>query len=104
MTSDVKVGERVYALASRDGGKVQAFGGGTLMGENVVPKGRGLFGVDIDGLTNICIVLDTGERVFGHECYWGAEDSILEKIKGDTVELITIADYYGIIAGKDVKK
>jgi len=45
-------------------------------------------------MTNVCIELDTGEVVYGHECWWGAEESVLRQYEGVEMQLITIADYY----------
>lgn len=86
--------QRVYALASKKDNEVVAFGYGVVVGEKEIPKGRGFMGMDIEGRTNVCIKLDTGEEVFGHECWWGDVEKMEEQIKGCNITLITIDDYY----------
>jgi hypothetical protein len=88
------IGDRCFAIASRKGNVVRVFGYGTYAGHQEVPVGRGPFGIDMPGFTNVCIDLDTGERVFGHECWWGVAEVVEPKIAGCEIQNITIDDYY----------
>lgn len=83
---------RCYAIASADKDVVRAFGGGVYGGYRKVPEGRGFLG--IEGLENVCIDLDSGETVFGHECWWGDEEAALKAVGNRKIKLVTIADYY----------
>lgn len=86
------IGERVLAVAGMQDGVVRSFGEGTYQGRQPVPEGRGNLG--IDGWTNHCIDLDSGETVYGHECWWGPPDKMTAMIGEARVEMITIDDYY----------
>jgi threonine dehydrogenase-like Zn-dependent dehydrogenase len=62
-----QVGDRVIAIAGMKDGVCRSFGEGTYQGRQLVPDDRS-WG---DGHQNHCIQLDSGETVFGHECWWG---------------------------------
>ena len=43
------------------------------------------------GLSSPCILLDSGERVYGCECWWGGEDQVKEAEKEcHTIEIISV--------------
>lgn len=88
-----QVGERVFAICgTNDDGIVEVFGGGVYIGHQRPPSGP--FGLSLDdlgkGYTNPCIALDSGKRVFGFECWWGAEDTVRRSLEGRTTITVDI--------------
>ena len=80
----VKIGERVGAIISAKDGVVRFAGYGTLVGYE---------DIEIDGLeiNNPKIVLDSGESIYGIECWWGSEDMIKMNIQSyDALEYVDI--------------
>jgi hypothetical protein len=75
----MKVGERAGAIQSLDStaGIVNLYGYGVYEGYLPLPKRfDGLSGVE-----NPCILLDSGERVYGMECWWAEEARIKEMVE-----------------------
>jgi len=69
---------RVVAIACVKDGAVYSFGAGTYVGDEVPPpEVIGPFGQVI--LPNPKIELDSGEVVWGCECYWGPEKKMRER-------------------------
>ena len=71
-------GERAGAIQSFEDGSLRIFGYGTFEGEVVPEEGLGgmLEFIRSNGMTNPRILLDSGERVYGAECWWGPEEDI----------------------------
>lgn len=92
----MEINERVGAVASRIGNKAVIFGYGIYEG-NKIPDTDDVtfFGQSLKqiGLSNPCILLDSGERVYGCECWWGAEDKVKENLKDCEIEIITPSQY-----------
>lgn len=91
-----KPGERVGALVSIDGDVANLLGYGIYVGDEVPPDmGKGSF----TGLmhsakaTNPKLVLDTGDVVWGCECWWGSEQAIKKRLESLQVKEVRIADF-----------
>jgi hypothetical protein len=80
--SSYEIGQRVGAISNSKGDTVYMFGWGTYQGEEVPPVGTpGPFGMDASQVgPNPKILLDSGDVVFGCQCWWGAEEVIKRKI------------------------
>lgn len=91
----MKKGDRVLAFAGRNSsGAIESFGSGVYEGEEVPPEGViGPFGEMTT--PNPKILLDTGEVVWGCECWWGPEDKVKERYltQGVIVVPITPQEY-----------
>ena len=88
----MKAGDRVGAVASSKDGTVNIFGYGVYEGDEVPPPDiMGPFG-PMTG-KNPKILLDSGEVVWGCECWWGAEEVIRNKIAGMKISEITPTQY-----------
>lgn len=89
----VKVGARVIAISHIEKGKVFSFGEGVYEGDEV-PEGDNLVGflpmLRDEGVTNPVILLDTGKRVYGCECWWGSMEEVKEKLYLEDVEIILV--------------
>src|SRR5690349_638265 len=99
-------GERVGALVGSDPNTkvVQVFGYGVYEGD-FVPEHRGEKSLATwsheAGIPNPRIRLDSGEVVYGAECWWGPEDDIRKRVErlekvGFTVETVTVASALGV--------
>ncbi len=75
--------ERVGAIRSADDETVQFFGYGVHIGDRLPPD----FPVE-----NPCIRLDTGQLVWGYECWWGTEEKVKKLIGGRNVEMVDVSD------------
>ena len=71
-----KKGTRVIALVSVKAGVVESFGAGEYVGDEIPPKEIGGFNM---GAPNPKILLDSGETVWGCECWWGPEEQIRKR-------------------------
>lgn len=89
-----KVGDRVGAIMSGDANTIKLFGYGTFAGDAVPPPGVMFMGIDFheEGIPNPKIDLDSGEAVFGCECWWGPEDAIKAKIGDRKVVMVSITE------------
>ena len=78
-----KIGERVGAILSGEGDTCYFIGYGIYEGDFIPESNIGGFGKLLKevGITNPRIKLDNGGYVYGCECWWGAEDSIRERLK-----------------------
>lgn len=90
------VGTRVGAILSADQDEVNFLGYGVYEGEFVpdvdIPGFPGLLAEM--GIPNPRIRLDSGETVYGCECWWGEEDKIREKVEdGRKVNHVSVADF-----------
>lgn len=96
MSNAKKPGMRVGAVVSvEDENKlINLFGYGVYSGDEPLPEEFG----ELKGLPNPKILLDTGETVWGCECWWGSEPKMKQHIetlqaKGYTIKTWTRADY-----------
>lgn len=89
-----KINERVGAILSADKNEVRLFGYGVYQGDKVSPKGRPSpagFLAEAER-PNPEILLDSGETVYGCECWWGPEDVVKQKIGEWTERIVSISD------------
>ena len=102
------VGDRVGAIkGTNPDGSVSFFGWGVYEGDREpLPETIFMFlpwkdrGIDLEGLTNPCILLDSGERVFGCECWWGSEAGVQSMLLGKTVVPVSITEERARIAAE----
>ncbi len=88
-----EIGTRVGAIASANKDEVHLFGYGVYEGDHEPPPNvMGPFGY-MKGLTNPKILLDSGEVVWGCECWWGPEDQVKASIGDRKVVVITPEEY-----------
>jgi hypothetical protein len=92
----VKVGDRVGCFLSVVRPKALLLGYGTYVGEEVPPnEGLGSLTGYLSGqrLANPKIVLDSGDVVWGCECWWGPEEEIMAECATlDQVVEISVED------------
>lgn len=69
----VNVGERVGAIKCAGNGVIEFYGFGVY---------EGFFEHPEFGLHNPKILLDSGDVIWGLECFWGSEENIRKKIEG----------------------
>lgn len=88
-----QIGERVGAISTYSNGKMVLFGYGTYEGEHV-PETDDIkfFGFSLKQINqpNPRIKLDSGEIVWGCECWWGSEEEIKE-MEAQATEVTTIS-------------
>lgn len=79
----VKVGDRVGAICSGKGDTIKIYGFGTFEGNHIPEEAVGPFAEAMRELKveNPRIRLDSGEVVYGCECWWGPENAIREKLE-----------------------
>lgn len=82
-----KMGMRVGAVLSADENIVKFLGYGTYAGEEIPPDG---FLHDI-GVSNPKIILDNGDVVWGHQCWWGDEEKVKRVIGEREVVVVSLA-------------
>jgi hypothetical protein len=89
-----EIGDRVGAILSANSTEVHLFGYGVYQGDEVPPEGTGGMGALLReaGVKNPKILLDSGEVVWGCECWWGAEQKIVDCIKGRAVVIVNPKD------------
>lgn len=81
-----KVGDRVVALLSSNQHVIRSFGEGVYDGDFDVEVAPGVV------IPNPRITLDTGEIVWGFECWWGPAAFFKDFVGNRTVEKVTVAD------------
>lgn len=88
------VGERVGAILSADENAVQFLGWGTRVEDRVPTEAVGIIAdlLTETDTTNPCIELDSGEVVYGCECWWGPEDTIKGHFEGREVVEVSITE------------
>lgn len=71
------IGERVGALLKGDSNCIWLFGYGVYAGEQIPEPSLNvrMFGAPMDH-ANPCIVLDSGKKVYGCECWWAGEADV----------------------------
>ena len=84
------IGDRVGAILSADSENVNLFGYGIRL-EDEIPVGAGGMGSMLAGagMKNPTILLDSGEKVFGCECWWASEEEVKSMIADRTVTIIS---------------
>ena len=95
------IGSRAGAVAYSDNKKRElvVFGFGVYEGEHTPPPDVTFMGMPYDSeFTNHRIKLDSGEHVFGFECWWGSEEAIKKNIEeyqksGFAIKTITVKEY-----------
>lgn len=88
-----KVGDRVMALVSASEGVVLSLGEGVLVAEEVPPLGIGLDMLAKFGRPNPTILLDSGEKVYGAEMWWGSVEAVKKKFAGWEFKAVTVAEF-----------
>jgi len=88
----VKIGGRVGAVLSSEKGKVKFFGYGVYIGDEIPPEEAGGGGQALNEIQmkNPCILLDSGKKVFGCECWWGSEETIKKDLEGREIIMVDI--------------
>ena len=87
------IGDRVGAIVSLKGDEAVMFGYGVYAGGDEIPP-PGIIGPFNEyGITNPKILLDSGEIVWGCECWWGAEEKIRALVEGKAIRTVTGAEY-----------
>jgi hypothetical protein len=79
-----QIGDRVGAIERATSDTVWFYGYGTYQGATIPPDSVG--GMNF-GIPNPTIKLDTGNTVYGCECWWGSESKVKEMI-GDRIVLL----------------
>jgi hypothetical protein len=76
-----QIGDRVGALLKGEGDTVWLLGYGVYQGYQTPDPSLGVkfFGLDLDH-PNPCIKLDSGQLVFGCECWWGDEAGVKQTV------------------------
>ena len=94
------IGERVIAILSAKDGVVYSLGEGVYAGHQTPPAE--LFG-DFPGMTSPRIDLDTGQTVWGVECWWEAPETAYRRFPQGKWEWVTvdIDKHRAAIAGKE---
>lgn len=90
---NVQVGERAGAILSGGEETINLIGYGVRV-EDEIPVGAGGLGpilVDM-GRANPTILLDSGEKVYGCECWWGSEDQVKKMCEGHKIVQVTLAE------------
>ncbi len=96
----LKAGDRAGAIIEITDKTVVLAGYGVYQGALPVgPEAVGLFAeaARAEGVRNPCILLDSGDRIWGCECWWGSETKVKENIealveKGRRLVRVSIAD------------
>lgn len=89
-----QIGDRCGAIQSANKEEVRLFGFGTFEGHKVPPLEAGgmAAGLHHAGYKNPCIKLDSGDEVFGCECWWGPEEKIKETIGERRIVNVSIVE------------
>lgn len=88
------IGQRVGAVCGSVDNGIEFFGYGVYVGDEEMPVGApGVFGPAQQGdPPNPKIVLDSGEVVWGCQCWWGPEEKVKKNLEGQNVILVTVAE------------
>jgi len=93
----MKAGDRVGAIFGSDPKTkvVEVFGYGVYEGRFPYsePAAQGSLqeAVKDEGCPNPRILLDSGERVWGCECWWGTEAEVRRQLEGRTIRMVTVS-------------
>lgn len=87
-------GDRVGAILSGGQDGYEFLGYGVYVGDEVPQEAVGLMaeGLQELGIGNPKIKLDSGQVVYGCECWWGPEDQIKRTLEGKNVIDVSIDD------------
>jgi hypothetical protein len=91
-----KIGDRVGAILGSKGKIVEFIGYGIYEGNFLVgPEAAGELAkmCQAIGHENPRILLDSGERVWGCECWWGSESEVKKRLSGYEVKIVTPAEF-----------
>jgi len=77
---------RVTAIESIKDGICRSYGEGEYIGDKEPNSGW----MKDTGIKNPCIKLDSGQYVWGYQCWWGATDKFKEKYKDSIKETIIV--------------
>jgi len=91
MSGSAIAGERVGAIFGQTIERMEFFGYGIYEGDKIPdPRLNVMFlGAPVEH-PNPSILLDSGERVYGCECWWGEEEAIKKKVASHTGELVMV--------------
>ena len=81
----MNIGERVGAIESQEEGVTKFYGYGTFQGHTIPPENVGGFNF---GRPNPTIRLDSGDIVYGCECWWGPEKEVAKMIAGTEIIIV----------------
>lgn len=97
----MRVGERVGAVMSVNDTEVSLFGYGVYDGDHPPIGCAGFIAerVIATGITNPRITLDSGEVVWGCECWWGPEDNVKKMIGTRNVTMVIPSEMRKRVAG-----
>lgn len=89
-----KAGERVFAIRNANAETVYMYGRGTYVGDEIPPPGVKIFGIDLNecGRSNPKIQLDSGDAVWGCQCWWGPEAAYDTTVGGRKVEIVPVPE------------
>lgn len=97
-----RVGDRVGAILGGNNTTVRFFGYGVRVEDEIPAAAAGWMAEALreEGITNPCILLDSGERVYGCECWWGSEATIRAKVQaweeaGVKIVMVTVKEARG---------
>lgn len=90
----ISQGTRIFAICDIDEDKkeVVCFGGGIYADEEETPPGVFMAGLEIRS-DSPKLVLDSGDVVYGCECWWGPENNMLTLINGYHRTYISVTEY-----------
>lgn len=92
----MKIGDDVGCCISMTPEEALFLGYGTYVGDEVPPDlgGRSLTSMlAAQGQKNPKILLETGDVVWGCECWWGPKAAIDAQLQGKEVKRVTIAEF-----------
>ena len=90
----VKAGDRVGAICGSVDDGVEFFGYGEYVGDECMSVGEpGVFGpTEIGDPPNPKIKLDSGEVVWGCQCWWGPEEEVKKTLATQNVIMVKVED------------
>jgi hypothetical protein len=95
MHDEISTGARVGAFLSADEKSIHLLGYGVYEGDVAVdPGARGPFAeaARVAGMPNPSILLDSGDRVWGCECWWSSEATVASLCREREVGRASLAD------------
>ena len=85
------IGSRIGAVLKADESTVTLLGYGIYVGNEIPPDGF----LHDAGITNPKLKLDNGRVAWGHQCWWGDEQTVIEMIGGRSVEYVNYDEQDG---------
>lgn len=88
-----QIGERVIAFQSFKEGVLKLIGYGKYLGDEIPDEKAGGLCQMLreEGIKNPCIVLDSGEKVYGAECWWAPIAQFQDTIGKTDPEIIPVS-------------